>query len=67
MNKKYVDKGLWLCVETNNEVYLVPHDTLMETDQGRKALMTNSWKKGEYSWPNPAPKALLEFLKKFTI
>jgi len=67
INKKYVGKNIWLCVETSGKVYLTPHDILMQTDQGQQAQTTKSWAKGEYSWPNPAPKALLNYLDAYAI
>ena len=45
---------------------MIPHDILLETNAGKKAQLTISWKRGEYHWPNISS-TMKDEVKKFKI
>jgi len=53
-DKKYVNKGLWLCFMHGSEVILYPHDpTLEKFAKSGRIVETESWKiKGQYHFPS---------------
>ena len=52
-DKKYMDKGLWICFMHGREVILYPHDlTLAKFTKSGRIVETESWKiKGQYHFP----------------
>lgn len=55
IDKKYVDKDLYLCFPARGFWFLIPHDELLRIvgDILPGTLKTLSWERGMYSWPNP--------------
>lgn len=53
IDKKYLEKDIYIAFREGNKWYLYPHDELIELLQGAGiALQTDSWiEKGHYSWP----------------
>ncbi len=66
VNKKYCDKELYMAFRMGEDIYIYPHDLMMEkliqwgTEKGRM-IGTQSWKNGGFSWKSPT-KEHLEFL-----
>jgi hypothetical protein len=53
IDKKYIEKDLYIAFRNEGDWYLYPHDELIEKlHDSDIALHTNSWvEKGHYSWP----------------
>ena len=66
INKKYINKDLWICCRNYGAVYMIPHDILLETKAAKKAQLTASWKKGEYNWPTIS-KAMADEISNYKI
>ena len=68
IDRKYVDKELWMNFPCRSTWYLVPHDGLVElVGQNTNWLNTSSWQdNGHYSSTNPSS-ALLEQLRPYVI
>jgi hypothetical protein len=54
IDKKYLEKDLYIAFRNNDDWYLYPHDELIEKlHESGIAIHTNSWvDKGHYSWPS---------------
>lgn len=70
INKKYVDKDIYITFRYDNETYLYPHDEVMDLIfrllPNKHA--TSSWReKGGFSWPNPVPKKIKIILELYRI
>lgn len=67
INRKYIDKDIWVAFRYEDNTYLYPHDAVMKIifDKLPTIIDRNSWKlKGGFSWPNPMPAKLqLELIK----
>jgi hypothetical protein len=63
VNVKYCDKDLYIAFRSGENVYIYPHDLMMEklvqwgTAKGR-LVGTQSWKAGGFSWKNPTKEHL---------
>ena len=54
--RDYIGKNLWMCFPDGKDVYLFPHDEVLDLilKSGRVMNETASWEKtGWYSWPQP--------------
>lgn len=53
IDKKYLEKDIYIAFRDGSNWYLYPHDELIETLHGTGiALQTTSWREnGQYSWP----------------
>ena len=60
INKKYLNKDLWICAVYPELTFIVPHDELLKTTAGEQAQNTNSWEKGDYHWPKPSKELINE-------
>jgi len=52
--KKYMGKGLWMCFRDGNDIYLFPHDEVLQQvlDSGKVMKGSRSWEvEGGYSFP----------------
>ena len=65
IDKKYLNKEIWIATIIQNQVFIFPHDYILETESGKKAKLTTSWEKGHYNWPKP-PKSLLNDLQQYS-
>ena len=67
INKKYINKNIYICFMFNDNLYLYPHDETVDFIlNNSNVAKTDSWKnKGEFSWKNPPPKQYQNFLRKF--
>ena len=68
INKKYLDKDLYMCFELDSTRYLIPHDELISiADECTNWLNTKSWiDKGTYFARTP-PRSLRHRLKFFAL
>ena len=68
IQKKYLDKDLWMAFRVDGRWYLVRHDTLIRiVAETIPALQSTSWQTGgTYSWPRPS-KQLLNALNKYVL
>jgi|TARA_B100002019_G_C20793443_1_gene367707 hypothetical protein len=66
IDKKYLNKDIWICFREKNFIYLYPHDKTCEFIKNNTNIKnTESWKKrGHYYWPK-IPKNLMSFLNKY--
>lgn len=66
IDKKYLNKDIWICFREKNFIYLYPHDKTCEFIKNNTNIKnTESWKKrGYYYWPK-IPKNLMSFLNKY--
>ena len=69
INKKYLDKDIYICYMFRDNLYLYPHDEAVEYILNNSTVAnTSSWKnKGYYDWNNPPPKQYQNFLRKFKL
>lgn len=63
VNRKYCGKDLYVAFRSGDDVYVYPHDTMMEklVEWGKtkgRLVDTESWKKGGFSWKNPTKEHL---------
>ena len=68
-SKKYTGKGLWLCFREKEDVYLFPHDKVLELILTKGGVMneTISWKtRGRYGWPQ-LPKWVKPLLQEYKL
>jgi len=66
---KYKNKDIWICFVNNEQVFLFPHDEIMnEAIKLTNIKNTESWTKpnGGYSFP-AIPKVLIEVLNKYCL
>ena len=68
IQKKYLEKELWMAFRVGDHWYLIPHDKLVRhVAETTPALKSKSWQAGGvYSWPNP-PKQLLNAIEKYLL
>jgi hypothetical protein len=68
IDKKYVDKDIWMTFPVEDEWYLIPHDDLISIIQTRTQWMsTDSWnEKGNYNSYAPS-KQVVEALKSYRL
>ena len=67
--KDYIGKDLWICFRDGHDVYLFPHDKVLDLllSKGRVMNDTYSWEtKGWYSWLNP-PKWFKPLLEEYRL
>ena len=69
INKKYLNKDIYICYMFRDNLYLYPHDEAVEYILNNSTVgNTSSWKnKGYYDWNNPPPKQYQNFLRKFKL
>jgi hypothetical protein len=65
VNKKYLEKNLYIAFREHEQSYLYPHDILLH-EVVKRIEKTKSWAKGGYSWPK-IPTGLAETVKKYQI
>ena len=65
IDKKYMEKGIWICFRAKNKkyFYLYPHDEMANYIlENSNVSNTTSWRiKGRYNWPQ-IPRHFLKFL-----
>ena len=70
IDKKYLNKGIYICFKSGKDLYLYPHNDAAKfilSDPESNVINTYSWnKKGGYSWPK-FTKRYLVFLKKYKL
>ena len=68
IQKKYLEKELWMAFRAGDHWYLIPHDKLVRlVAETTPALKSKSWQAdGVYSWPNPS-KQLLNAIEKYLL
>lgn len=68
LDKKYLEKELYICFPANDQWYLYPHDKVVkDLSSINKFENSDSWKvHGGYSW-NKISKAIFEYLKPYKI
>lgn len=67
VDKKYVNKNIYIVFNQNNQWFLYPHDTIVGELKKMKKLDSDSWNKyGGYSWPS-IPVYLSKYMKKYEI
>lgn len=69
VNRKYCDKDLYIAFRRGDDVYVYPHDLMMQKliewgNRKGRLVSTESWKKGGFSWKNPT-KEHLELLRPY--
>ena len=69
INKKYLNKDIYICYRVGDNLYLYPHDVAVAFVLDNSTVAsTSSWKnKGAYDWNNPPPKQYQNFLRKFKL
>lgn len=69
IDTKYVGKNIFIAFRYQDDTYLYPHDEIMNLILKKKpsVKMSESWKKGLFSWNNPMTKALAQELEKYKI
>ena len=69
INKKYLNKDIYICFMYNDNLYLYPHDETVDFIlNNSNVAKTGSWKnKGDFTWKNPPPKQYQNFLRKFKL
>ena len=70
IDKKYMKKNIWICFRIKKNLYLYPHDEIMDyivTNSPTNISNTISWgKRGLYSWPT-IPRWVLKFLDQYKL
>ena len=70
IDKKYMKKNIWICFRIKKNLYLYPHDEIMDyivTNSPTNISNTISWgKRGLYSWPT-IPRWILKFLDQYKL
>ena len=70
IDKKYINKNIWICFRIKKNLYLYPHDEIMDyivANSPTNISNTISWgKRGLYSWPT-IPRWILKFLDQYKL
>ena len=70
IDKKYMNKNIWICFRIKKNLYLYLHDEIMEyiiANSPTNISNTISWgKRGLYSWPT-IPRWILKFLDQYKL
>ena len=70
IDKKYMNKNIWICFRIKKNLYLYPHDEIMDyivANSPTNISNTISWgKRGLYSWPT-IPRWILKFLDQYKL
>ena len=70
IDKKYMNKNIWICFRIKKNLYLYPHDEIMDyiiANSPTNISNTISWgKRGLYSWPT-IPRWVLKFLDQYKL
>ena len=70
IDKKYMKKNIWICFRIKKNLYLYPHDEIMDyivANSPTNISNTISWgKRGLYSWPT-IPRWILKFLDQYKL
>ena len=68
IDRKYIDKDLYMCFRSGDLWYLIPHEHLMRIveEVSPETFETDSWERGTYSWPNPS-KPIREKLEPYAL
>ena len=68
IDKKYMEKDIWICFRVKNHLYLYPHDeTARYIIENSNIQNTTSWgKRGRYNWPR-IPRRFLKFLDQYKL
>jgi hypothetical protein len=66
-DKKYIGKGLHIAFRDKDQIYLCPHDEMLNIVLTEEKMGdTKSWEEGAYSYPNPS-KAMLARLAPYAL
>ena len=68
IDKKYMEKDIWICFRVKNHLYLYPHDEVVDYIVANSNISnTISWsKRGAYHWPR-IPSRFLKFLDQYKL
>ena len=68
IEKKYLNKDIYICFQTRDGLYLYPHDEAVEFVLNNSTVgETTSWKKdGSYHWPS-TPRKYLNYLNQYKL
>ena len=68
IDKKYMNKDLWICFRIKKNLYLYPHDEVADLIVANSNISnTLSWsKRGRYNWPR-IPSRFLKFLDQYKL
>ena len=68
IDKKYMNKDIWICFRAKKNLYLYPHDEVVDYIVANSNISnTISWsKRGAYHWPR-IPSRFLKFLDQYKL